>query len=369
LKALIALTAPCYLCGEKSVIEGLCENCYNKENPLIGIKTPLSITTCKRCGSVKIPGGWKTLPTSIKSYDEQIQSQIDLLLSREVQRQIEGVVVSFEEKNRLDRVHHIIVTARGSSHADLDHHEENYPVEVRMSYGTCDTCGMLSGGYYEAILQVRADDRPLSEDEEESITALVEQRTIAEYGRDVKAFITGSDSDKYGVDFWVGSEHLARKIADEIQAEYLAERKENYKLYGQEKGGKDKFRVTLLLRLPRFTVGDFISVLDHPCQVTTMGKGGVSCHDLTDSSQFTVTPKSVKWKSMSFLAEESEKKEFVVVSRVHGQPVQLMDAKTFEMHEIESELLDDSVEAGTTIFGFQENENVYPLPAPKTTSE
>ena len=360
---MIALTAPCYLCGEESVVEGLCEKCYNKEHPLIQVRTPLSITSCKKCGAVKIPGGWKTLSTSIRDYDDQIRSQIDITLTREIRRHVDDVEISFREETRLDRVHHIIVTAMGSTHPTLAAHEEHYPVEIRMNFGTCDTCGMMSGGYYEAILQVRADERPLSEAEENDISALVEKLTIAEYGKDVKAFITGSDSDKYGIDFWVGSEHLARKIADEIQAKYLSERKENYKLTGQEKGGRDKFRVTLLLRLPRFTVGDFVTVSDHPCQVVSMGKSGVSCHDLADNAQFTVTPKSVKWKSLSFLATESEKREYVVVSRVHGQPVQLMDSQTYVMYEIEAEALDSAVQAGESIKGLLVDERVFPLPS------
>ncbi|MHA2201132.1 MAG: NMD3-related protein, partial [Candidatus Thorarchaeota archaeon] len=58
---MVQLKAPCYLCGKPAFLDGLCAECYDKEHPLIEVKTPLTLHACKQCGSVKIPGGWKTL--------------------------------------------------------------------------------------------------------------------------------------------------------------------------------------------------------------------------------------------------------------------------------------------------------------------
>jgi len=311
---------------------------------------------------VKVPGGWKKLSFTAADSDDRWPHQIDILLDNEVQPHVRGIELEIEEEKRLDRVLHIILRAVGKSHEDLPPHEEEYNVEIRFSYGTCDTCGMKSGGYYEATLQIRADGRQLTEEEEDDVVRIVTEMTIAQYGSDHKAFVTKISSDKYGIDFQMGSEHLCRSIADVLESRYLAQRKQNYKLVGQDKGGKDKFRTTILIRLHRFGIGDFVKVLDNPCQVMAMSKGGLTCFDLVQRQRFTMNPKSSKWRTLEFLTTKDESREFMVTTRVYGQPVQLMDSETYEMREIEESLLDEEIEAGSSVKGLIIDEGFYLLP-------
>jgi nonsense-mediated mRNA decay protein 3 len=217
---------------------------------------------------------------------------------------------------------------------------------------------MMSGGYYNAILQIRADNRTLTEYEEEKINTIVTQRTVEAYGKDVKAFITSASKDKYGLDFRIGSEHLCRRLADEIERTFLADKKVNYKLVGQ-KGGKDQYRTTILLRLHRFVTGDFIRVATKPCQILSMSKKGISCYDLTESSTFTINPKSSKWKGIEFLAPSSESRQCMVISRQRGQPAQLMDSKTYEMLEVEDHLLNPESKNGSVVHVVQIDKRFY----------
>ncbi|MGY5876502.1 MAG: NMD3-related protein [Candidatus Thorarchaeota archaeon] len=356
------MTAPCYLCGVPMVLEGLCTECYNTEHPLVRIPPLVSILSCKKCGAVKIPGGWKTLRVPGSDVDETLDEQVEIGLTREITRLVKDITYTAEEEKRLDRILHITLVVTGQSHSSLPPHEERYPVEIRLNYGTCDTCGMMSGGYYDAVLQVRALDRFLTEDEENEITSIVTERTINEYGKDDKAFVTSVTTTRFGPDFYIGSEHLTRLIATELEAKYLAERKENYKLTGQQKGGKDKFRVTILIRLPRYSLGDFIKVSGHPCQALAMGKGGLTCYDLIDRTQFTINPKSSKWRSIEFIMPQDEQRQYMVVSRSYSQPVQIMDQETFEVVDIEDDTLDPSIEAGQIFFALHLDDRIYPLP-------
>ena len=342
-------------------MDGLCAKCYDERHPLIEVKTPLTLLSCKRCGSVKIPGGWKKL-TAADSGDLW-SHQVDLLLENEVKPLVRGVELTIEEENRLDRVLHITLNVVGKSHEDLPPHAEHYPVEIRFSYGTCDTCGMMSGGYYESTLQIRADGRPLTEEEEDDIVRIVTEMTVAQYGNDDKAFVTKLSSDKYGMDFQIGSEQLCRSIADVLEAQYLAQRKQNYKLIGQEKGGKDKFRTTVLIRLPRFGVGDFVRVLGNPCQVMAMGKSGLTCFDLVQRQQFTMNPKSSKWRTLEYIASKDQRREFMVTTRAYGQPTQIMDSKTFEIREVSEDLLSTDIKTGTTVYGLVLDEDFFLLPS------
>ncbi len=184
------------------------------------------------------------------------------------------------------------------------------------------------------------------------------------YGKDVKAFITSASKDKYGLDFRIGSEHLCRRLADEIERTFLADKKVNYKLVGQ-KGGKDQYRTTILLRLHRFVTGDFIRVATKPCQILSMSKKGISCYDLTESSTFTINPKSSKWKGIEFLAPSSESRQCMVISRQRGQPAQLMDSKTYEMLEVEDHLLNPESKNGSVVHVVQIDKRFYRCPKPR----
>ncbi|NHJ12117.1 MAG: hypothetical protein EAX95_00490 [Candidatus Thorarchaeota archaeon] len=357
------MTAPCYQCGEKAVLDGLCIKCYENRHPLVRVRTPLPLIACRRCGAIKTSSGWQKIKQSSSDSDELTDRQIEILLGQEVDTLGLEVEASFVEERTLDRVSHIILHVSGKSHQSLSVHDESYPIEIRFEYSTCDSCAMMSGGYHEAILQIRADGRFLTEFEENFIHNVVTELTIAEYGNDAKAFVTEMKRDKYGLDFKVGSEHLCRRIADQLESDFLAQRKENYKLIGQDRGGKKKYRVTILIRLQRFSQGDFVLVEGVPCQVMSMGKGGLGCHNLVDGSSFTINQKSSKWRTLEFLAPESERRQFIIVSKVQDQPVQLMDSVTFEMHEIEASEFHADVSAGDTIFALSYDERILPLPS------
>ncbi|MCF2135760.1 MAG: hypothetical protein K9W43_00800 [Candidatus Thorarchaeota archaeon] len=356
------MTAPCYVCGAEAVIDGLCADCYAKAHPLMAVDTPLTLLICRRCGAVKVAGGWHSLVPRPSNADDMLDRQIDVLLSREVHLSNPHIEVGLTVLNRLDRVLITEIEATGRSHPDLPVHTERLPLEIRLHYATCDTCGMMSGGYYESILQIRADGRSMTDEEVDQIVEIVTQRTIAEYGKDVKAFVTGTSRTKYGIDFQIGSEHLSRKIADELESLFLAERKENYKLVTQDRGGKRKYRVTILLRLPRYHQGDFISVSDHPCWILSLGKGGVSCFDLVEQSRFTVGPRSAKWRTIQYLGSASDFREFSVIAKGYNQPYHLMDSVTFETIEVEATESLSSVQVGDTVRAFPYEGKLFFLP-------
>ncbi|MGQ4872226.1 MAG: 60S ribosomal export protein NMD3 [Candidatus Thorarchaeota archaeon] len=343
------MAVPCYVCGADSVVDGLCARCYDKSHPLLVVNTPLTLLTCRRCGAVKVPGGWHPIVPAPTNQSDLLDQQIGILLSNEAHLLHSEVDLGVEIQTQLDSALRTEIIAVGRSHPSLPPHEERVPVEIRLHSGTCETCGLMSGGYHEAIVQIRADGRQVTEAEIERITELVTRRTEAEYGKDMKAFVSHIQRSKYGLDFHIGSEHLSRLIADEIQSLFLAERKENYKLITQDRGGKRKYRVTILLRLPRYHEGDFVLVAGHPCQVLSIGKTGLSCFDLVDRSRFTVGPKSSKWKTIEYLAPSEETREYSVVAHGYHQPYQLMDSETYETIEVDSELLDPGTKVGDIV--------------------
>jgi nonsense-mediated mRNA decay protein 3 len=359
---LISLTLPCYLCGAAAVIDGLCASCYDKDHPLIEVSSPVTILSCKRCGSVKVPGGWKKISADDLDSEELAILQMEIVLQNEIKILREGVTLALEEVKKLDRVSHIVVIASGQSHEKLPPHDEEYPVEIRFSYGTCETCGKMSGGYYEAILQIRADSRQLTDVEKELLTQKVKDMTVARYKTDDKAFITTVTDDKYGLDFYIGSEHLCKYIADELETQYLAERKENYSLVGEDKAGNKKYRITILIKLPRFSVGDFISLDNEPCQILDMGRNTITCFGLKRRERFTLNPKSSRWRTLEYLAPKSVRRAYMIVTYAQNQPVTLMDSQSYETVEVDESRFDFEIETGSTAHGVVFEDTLYILP-------
>ena len=78
---LIELAAPCYLCGKKAAVDGLCSSCYDEQHPLMEVSTPISLLACKKCGSVKVPGGWKKISLGKLSEEELTEAQMDILMA------------------------------------------------------------------------------------------------------------------------------------------------------------------------------------------------------------------------------------------------------------------------------------------------
>ena len=359
---LIEVAAPCYLCGNESVVEGLCNTCYDEQHPLMEVSTPIPILACKKCGSVKVPGGWKKINIGNMNAEEIAEAQMDIVLEQEIKLFYKDITLTLEEVNKLDRVTHLIVTATGKSHESIPPHDEEYPIEIRFRYGTCDTCGMMSGGYYEAILQMRADGREISDEEKKELTKRVTETTVARYKSDDKAFVTMIDDNKFGIDYYIGSEHLAKDLADDFEGRYIAERKENYSLVGEDKTGKKKYRITILLRLPRFSIGDFILVSEQPCQVLAMGNSNLTCYNLIRRERFTINPRNPKWRTIDFLAPFTERREFMVVTHVFGQPVQIMDSKNFDVIEVDESVFDSEITSGAKIHGLLVEDQLLILP-------
>ncbi len=312
---------------------------------------------------MRIPGGWKQLTDAPTDPNAQLEDQVRVLLQSEVSLLNRGVELHFEEVRKLDRVLHVDVVGTGKSNEQLPAHSEHHPVEIRFSYATCESCGLMSGGYHEAILQIRADRRPLSDQEAEQILDMVTHRTVAEYGRDVKAFVTSVDRHRHGVDFKIGSEHLAQKISDQIERAFLASHKENFKLVSEAHDGKRKYRITIVLRLPEFEVGDFITVTGNPCQIRSIGQGVVTCYDLKTGSIFTMGPKSSKWESATMVAKHGAMRSYTVVAACSHQPFQLMDTETFYTIEAEPEIFPFDVSLGDTVYGVTIETVFYPLPS------
>lgn len=97
--------------------------------------------------------------------------------------------------------------------------------------------------------------------------------------KDNKAKISKMQEVRGGIDYYFTSQKYLLALGKHLQEKYGGELKTSRRLFSRSKQtSKDIYRVTVLLRLPGFKVGDVISVRRDTIRVTAIGKNilGVS---------------------------------------------------------------------------------------------
>lgn len=86
----------------------------------------------------------------------------------------------------------------------------------------CDACQKISGGYYEAVLQIRGDKK-------DEIARKIKKNMP-------ESMITGIKNLKEGYDIRIADKKIASKAASQLRKSFSV--KESYKLIGDKKGKK-----------------------------------------------------------------------------------------------------------------------------------
>jgi len=252
----------CYKCGaleaEKGpLIQGLCQKCFAAEYRLLRVPKGVSTSVCKRCGAYTSGNRWQKPSGEDASYEAaQAAVRRDLRLAKSTHAGIQfvrpeesDVELSFEASPAAKDVI-VDVRARGKIHElQKEPSVDSARVLVKLRQTTCDVCGLIRAGYYEAILQVRSEEK-LSKSRIAEIKKMLQKRVSDVGARDDRVFVTKIEEKSEGVDFYVSSLSLARAMAALLKERFHAKISEASKLIGQERGGKKVFRVSVLARLP-----------------------------------------------------------------------------------------------------------------------
>ena len=152
-----AFCPQCGKTGEK-LFSGLCRSCFIENISLISVPDEIGLTICTQCGSVQKKGRWHDSNLAVEDlaadaileHVEVAESVFDVEIIPEIQN-IRGSTLEF------------IVKVTGQV---LDGEVcQEYLVKVIVNKNVCTECSKYASGYYEAVIQLRADDRTLSPDE------------------------------------------------------------------------------------------------------------------------------------------------------------------------------------------------------------
>jgi len=143
-------------------------------------------------------------------------------------------------------------------------------IEIAWVKEQCDRCNRISGSYYEGVVQVRADGRRPGPFEIQAAARLAEDaENSLQTGGERLSFISDVTETRDGLDIVVGSQHIGLLLAQKITAELGGRYTTHPKLVG-EKAGRQLFRVTYSVRLPRYQKNDVLRLKGRYAEVISV---------------------------------------------------------------------------------------------------
>ncbi|RZN13564.1 MAG: hypothetical protein EF812_07395 [Methanosarcinales archaeon] len=199
-------------------------------------------------------------------------------------------------------------------------------LQVQIHFETCGVCNRIAGGYYEAIIQLRGDSRIPTGTEVQECSKIIQKllERIKKQG-DRLALITRTEKLKEGTNFYLASNKAAKNACRKLVIVYAATITESNKLVGR-KDGRDVYRMTYALRLPRFKEGDIIKYNNSFLKVIRIGKN-ITAVDLL--SDFSVTLHKEQMKRAKKIAGADDAKTAILISS-DKTSMQIMDPDTYK---------------------------------------
>jgi nonsense-mediated mRNA decay protein 3 len=193
-------------------------------------------------------------------------------------------------------------------------------VEIVWRREQCDRCNRITGSYYEGIVQVRADERDMSPFEMQKAAAIANQiEESLQQGGERLSFISDMTENRDGLDITIGSQHIGLLIVQGITAQLGGRYTTHPKLVG-EKNGRQLFRITYLVRLPRYQRHDVVKLGRTYAEVEQADSRHIRAFDLSEGRS-----RSVKEEDILRLVGNARNAEQALIAYVSHGMLGLLD--------------------------------------------
>ena len=229
----------CPECGstDKEMVGDICIDCFLKEFQMIELPKNIKVQICSHCNSKLEDGKWseenipeeeiiyRALERNIEIADEVSNEIINLEID-----QIKGTIASCYVEV-VGEVHGVEI-------------EETHDCEVKIQKTVCPSCSKLQSGYYETVIQFRADKRDIKPEEYAKADEIVERTLIKQSKSDKLAYCPQIAKLKEGYDYYIGSFKSGKKVAENLKEEFGGTIKESPRLISEDKStGKGLYRI------------------------------------------------------------------------------------------------------------------------------
>ncbi len=272
----------CPKCGKETdeLFDAVCKDCFRQEITLLEpASVAVSLNVCTHCGSY-FKGKERTSIEAV--VEDAVRRAIRKKYGSDCAVEIPELRIALSENERTAQV---ALTAKTVIQGvDIEEHGE---ITVILKRETCERCSRIAGGYYAAIVQIRADYRVPTEKE------LAKAEELAYSVLDEDDFVSKEQLLKEGLDIYVNSAEYGYRIARAVVKKLGGSFSESRKLYGR-KDGKDIYRVTFLIRLPGFQKGEIVEFRDKRVSIENVIEGrGIEGLDVNTGEQVFLTRKEM----------------------------------------------------------------------------
>ncbi len=319
----------CHQCGSTASQqwEGLCKNCFLKQYPLLSLEADLQVNICSNCHAQFQEGKWigEGLP------EEEIIYQT-LEKNIKVSSLVEDPEIDLEILQMRGSIAECMIIARGKVLGE--ELTQEYETSLRLDKTVCPDCSKFAAGYYESVIQLRADSRSLYPEEIGQADEIIKENLNRLQEKNRMAYLSQRIKIKEGIDYYIGSQKVARKLVHKIREILGGFSQESPRLMGQDKSsGKDLYRTWISLRLPEFSIDDFISFKDRFAQVKSLDSRKIVVKDVSSLEKF-----SIPWKDYPAIEKLASFKDIQKTTLTAKTPklIQLLHPTTYETIEVQS---------------------------------
>ena len=344
----------CLLCNsEEKLYDGLCKSCYLKEFELIKVPEYATFTVCSHCGATLKHDKW------IESayYDDEIINDA-IQKDIEINKNLKNVEITTEILTNRGTMYDCIIHADGEV-LDGELIDKDYPIEVKVVKGVCPDCSKFHSGYYEAVIQLRADDRKLEEEEIIQADEFISNEIQRLCKTNKLAYVTERIVLKEGVDYQVGSHNAAHKIAENLQKQLGGIITESRKIVGRDKSkSRDLYRSWISVRLPSFHKNDFIKYNDKILKIEKIGS-----HKFVGLNLETYATESISWKEYDKIKKIGNTDDIrtTTVTNITPTEIQVLDPDTYMTVDLKKSEKINSLEIGQEINVIKIENKIYLL--------
>jgi nonsense-mediated mRNA decay protein 3 len=225
--------------------------------------------------------------------------------------------------------HNVAVTLRATLNVGELTLKDTYYIDARIKTRSCTQCSRMAGDYYEAILQVRAEERKLNADELDTIRAMVYSKVTRET---TTAFLSKEVILDKGIDFYISSSFVGRQLAKQIADKFYGKYVESAKLVGK-RAGKNLYRISFCVRIPDYKVGDFVVINDMLLRINRLDATNIHVYNLSEYKPETIARAQLRTTKLKILGGSELIQKAQLIS-VRGNEVQVLDPDDYSTVEL-----------------------------------
>ena len=339
----------CVNCGKEGedTIKGLCVDCFLDGRVMVALPHHVNLERCTNCEEYSVGRSWKQMELDDAAEDAAVDSM--MVIKESV---VTDVGTAFEKLDDRNFTVSLEVTTDTQGYISVN----IASTTVRLKNVVCKRCSRQLGNYYESTLQVRSGTKDLDEKIRDEIVRKVRNDVESAAKNNRSLFITRVEEVSGGVDMLLSSISMGRTLARDLADSYGGEYKESSKLVGKTDDGRDMHRLTYLVRLPEYSVGDVIRFNDVLYKLTWIGKNGGKLITLRDFRETTIRKSDLT--SVRVETKEKDLKEAAVIS-TSGNEIQILHPTNFSTIDLR---VPENAEIGETVRVAMTDEEIFFIP-------